>query len=179
MRKILMALTLFSAICHAQTGRHYLGFDKNEYPGDTLLPGLHKSFAYTSYWLNNPPGMTSNPWLRKRDTIRAAGFGFLILFNGRRDSQLKGHDAARLGEADAKAAIESTRREGFPAGAIIFLDQEEGGRLLPEQAAYLGAWFAGVAKAGWRSGIYCSGIEVPEGQGTISTARDVAPASQR
>jgi hypothetical protein len=46
--------------------------------------------------------------------------------------------------------------------------------LLPEQAAYLGAWFADIAKAGMRAGIYCSGIEVPDGESNISTAKDVA-----
>ena len=34
----------------------YFGFDRNEYPGDNLLPALHRSFSYTGYWLNNPPG---------------------------------------------------------------------------------------------------------------------------
>jgi hypothetical protein len=174
MRTLLIGLLLLPALCHAQNGRHYLGFDKNRYPGDDLLPTLHKTFAYTGYWLNNPPGMTSNPWADKRAVVRAAGFGFLILFNGRLGAQLKDQDAAALGVADAKAAVEAAQREGFPTHAVIFLDQEEGGRLLPEQAAYLGAWFAGVSKAGWRTGIYCSGIDVPDGASTISTARDVA-----
>ena len=33
----------------------YFGFDRNEYPGDNLLPALRRSFSYTGYWLNNPP----------------------------------------------------------------------------------------------------------------------------
>ena len=122
---------LVSALfCFAQNSGHYLGFDKNGYPGDDLLPALHKTFAYTGYWLNNPPGMTSNPWAGKREVIRKAGFGFLILFNGRLDVQLRGQDAAALGASDAKAAVESARSQGFPAYAVIFIDQEEGGRLL-------------------------------------------------
>ncbi len=173
--KSFAGFVLVSALfCFAQNSGHYLGFDKNGYPGDDLLPALHKTFAYTGYWLNNPPGMTSNPWAGKREVIRKAGFGFLILFNGRLDVQLRGQDAAALGASDAKAAVESARSQGFPAYAVIFIDQEEGGRLLPEQAAYLGAWFAGVHRAGSGAGIYCSGINVPDGQSTISTARDVA-----
>ncbi len=174
MRGLLTVLVLFPALCGAQAGRHYLGFDKNDYPGDELLPALHKTFAYTGYWLNNPPGTTSNPWAGKRVWVRAAGFGFLILFNGRLDSELKGKDAAALGAVDAVAAVQAARREGFPPHAVIFLDQEEGGRLLPEQAAYLGAWFTGVAKVGFRTGLYCSGIDIPDGKSVISTARDVA-----
>src|SRR5690242_21044260 len=34
----------------------YLGFDRNVYPGDESLPILRKHFAYSGYWLNNPPG---------------------------------------------------------------------------------------------------------------------------
>lgn len=148
----------------------YAGFDKNSYPGDDLLPALHQTFAFTAYWLNNPPGMQTNPWAGKRDVVRAAGFGFLVVFNGRLDAQLQGQDAAELGRSDAAAAGEAARREGFPAGAVIFLDQEEGGRLLPEQAAYLGSWFAAVRQEGFAAGVYASGIPVD----SMSTAQDVA-----
>ncbi len=173
-RRLLIFAICIPVLCCAQTGGHYLGFDKNGYPGDDLLPALHKTFAYTGYWLNNPPGMTSNPWAGKRAVVRSGGFGFLILFNGRLDAQLRGQDSNALSTADAKAAVEAAQREDSPAHAVIFIDQEEGGRLLPEQAAYLGAWFAGVHRAEWGAGIYCSGIDVPEGRSTISTARDVA-----
>ena len=172
LRKLLTGLILLPAVCHAQT-RAYVGFDKNDYPGDELLPALHKTFTYTGYWLNNPPGMTSNPWVGKRDRVRAAGFGFLILFNGRLDADLKGQDAAALGKADAQAAFDAALRENFPAGSIIFLDQEEGGRLFPEQAAYVGAWIDTVSDSDFRAGIYCSGVAVPDGAGSISTAQDV------
>src|SRR5438552_3901090 len=34
----------------------YLGFDRNDYPGDSSLGTLRQRFSYTGYWLNNPPG---------------------------------------------------------------------------------------------------------------------------
>jgi hypothetical protein len=154
--------------------RSYAGFDKNAYPGDALLAALRKSFAYAGFWLNDPPGMKTNPWHGNRGVVRAAGFGFLILFNGRLDAELKGQDAAAPGRADAAAAVAAAKREGFPAGAVIFLDQEEGGALLEEQAAYLGAWIAGVEQSAYRAGVYCSGIAVAAGPKTMSTAADVA-----
>lgn len=153
--------------------RAYLGFDKNGYPGDAHLAVLHRTFAYTGYWLNNPPEMQANPWSGKRATLRAHGFGFLLLFNGRLYAQLKNKDAAALGKADGELAARSARREGFPQQAVIFLDQEEGGRLLREQAAYLGAWVDAVRRAGYLPSIYCSGIAVPDGNSTVSTAQDV------
>lgn len=164
----LCGLALTSSLAFGQRG--YVGFDKNGYPGDNLLPALHKTFAFTAYWLNNPPGMQNNPWAGKRAVVRAAGFGFLLVFNGRLDAQLQGQDAAELGRTDAAEAGEAARREGFPAGAVIFLDQEEGGRLLPEQAAYLGAWFGAVRQEGFGAGVYASGIPVD----SMSTAQDVA-----
>ena len=174
MKTLLILLTLLPVICLAQAGRNYIGFDKNEYPGDELLPALHQTFAYSGYWLNNPPGMSSNPWIGKRQQLRDAGFGFLLLFNGRTYAQLKDYDPAALGTADAKDAIAAARRENFPARSIIFLDQEEGGRLLPEQAAYIGAWIAGVTASDFRAGVYCSGIPVSEGTQKITTAQDIA-----
>ena len=39
----------------SKAGRTYFGFDRNEYPGDNLLPSLHRNFSYAGYWLNIPP----------------------------------------------------------------------------------------------------------------------------
>jgi hypothetical protein len=154
-------------------GQSYFGFDKNEYPGDNLLPALHQSFSYTGYWLNNPPGASSNGWTGKRATLKANGFGFMILYNGRLYAQLKRKDAAALGRADAATAIAAAGKEGFAAGAILFLDQEEGGRLLPEQSAYLRSWVAAIRKSPYKPGVYCSGILVSDGSSKISTALDI------
>ncbi len=97
----------------------------------------------------------------------------MILYNGRMDADLKGKDAAALGRADAADAIATAKKEGFAAGAILFLDQEEGGRLLPEQSAYLFSWVEAVRKSPYKPGVYCSGILVPDGPGKISTALDI------
>jgi Domain of unknown function (DUF1906) len=166
------ALLLTASAALGQRG--YLGFDKNGYPGDDLLPALHRTFAFTGFWLNNPPGMQTNPWAGKRAVVRSAGFGFLIIFNGRMDADLQKQDAAALGRSDGADAVAAARREGFPAGAVIYLDEEEGGALLPEQAAFMGAWFAVVRSAGFGVGVYASSIPVADGAQTISTAQDVA-----
>jgi Domain of unknown function (DUF1906) len=152
----------------------YFGFDKNEYPGDGLLPQLRRSFSFTGYWLNHPPGGNGNSWAGKRMAVKGAGFGFLLLFNGRVDRELHGKDAAALGRADGAAAVSAAEHEGFAAGAVIFLDQEEGGRLVPEQNDYLFAWVDAVRASGFRPGVYCSGIPVAEGSATITTAELIA-----
>ena len=81
-------------------------------------------------------------------------------------------NAVRVGRADARAAASSARREGFPRATIIFLDQEQGGRMLPEQKAYIFAWVDGVIAAGFRAGIYCSGIAAAD-DGNVVTAEDI------
>jgi Domain of unknown function (DUF1906) len=159
-----------AASCWGQT---YFGFDKNIYPGDDVLPALHQSFAYAGYWLNNPPQASSNSWIGKRTILKANGFGFMILYNGKVYAELKGKDAAALGRADADAAVASAKKEGFAPGAILFIDQEEGGRLLPEQSAYLMSWVQAIRKSPYKPGIYCPGILVPDGSGKISAALDI------
>ena len=161
-----------AAVCRPQQ-RSYVGFDRNDYPGDAQLPALRKSFQFASYWLSNPPGEKQNSWTGKRALLKEKGFGFLLLFNGRADTELKDKDAAALGTLDGKAAVAAVLREGFPKNVIIFLDQEEGGRLLPEQAAYLFAGGDAVRGGGARAGVYCSGIDVAEGSGTINTAQNI------
>jgi Rv2525c-like, glycoside hydrolase-like domain len=153
----------------------YLGFDRNQYPGDDSLKVLRRTFSYAGFWLNPPPGEKTNSWAGKRQALQSAGFGFLLLFNGRLSVVLKtGPKAHALGQSDARDAVASARHEGFPAGAIIFLDQEEGGRMLSQQKAYIYAWVDGVTAAGFRAGIYASGIAAEEGGGvSVVTAEDV------
>jgi hypothetical protein len=103
------------------------------------------------------------------------GYGFLLLFNGREYAPLKASgNAARVGASDATKALWSARQEGFPHGSILFLDQEQGGRMLPEQRAYIHAWVDGVTRGGYGAGIYCSGIAFHE-SATVSivTANDI------
>ena len=170
---LLLSIALCATRAQAADPPAYLGFDRNDYPGDDHLKELHKTFAYSGYWLNNPPGAKTNSWLGKRDRLESAGFGFLVLFNGRLYRELKSH-AAELGQQDGRAAVAAAKREGFPIHTIIFLDQEEGGRLLPEQKAYLFAWIDGVAKSGFRAGVYCSGMPAQEeGGGSVITAEDI------
>ena len=169
-KRVSVLCAILAATLPLFSQQSYLGFDKNIYPGDGVLPALYKTFAYAGYWLNDPPGMNANPWTGKRATLRNAGFGFLILYNGRLDADLKGASPTNLGSADAIGAAQAAKLEGFPPGAIIFLDQEEGGRLLPEQVSYLRFWIEGISRTGYQPGIYCSGIEVGDGKDRTSTA---------
>ena len=173
----LIAVVIFSCTT-LQAQSVYLGFDRNAYPGDANLKALHQTFSYTGYWLNNPPGERTNTWTGHRAAVESAGFGFLVLFNGRLYSEFKPAEpksvgrATKLGSSDAQAATAAARREGFPKHTIIFLDQEQGGRMLPEQKAYIYTWVDAVTAAGFRVGIYCSGIPATD-DGNVVTADDI------
>jgi len=153
----------------------YVGFDRNEYPGDEALPQLRKSFSFASFWLSPPPGAKSNSWIGKRGVLQSQGFGFLLLYQGRTSSQLPyKKDSIEAGVADARAAATGARRDGFPEGSVIFLDVEEGGRFFGGYLAYLQSWAESLAKEKFHPGIYCSGIVVDEGEGsTIISADDI------
>jgi hypothetical protein len=153
----------------------YLGFDLNQYPGDAALPLLRQTFSFSGYWLNAAPEESSNSWRGKREIVKSNGFGFLVLFNGRMERELKSVSYAKaLGTRDGAAATEAARKDQFPTQTIIFLDQEEGGRMSPVQRAYIYAWSDAVSGAGFRAGVYCSGIVVRESaRVTITTADDL------
>jgi hypothetical protein len=154
----------------------YVGFDINDYPGDKTLPALRRHFGFIGYWLNTPPGNKQNNWKGRREPLRQAGFGFLVLFNGRLEAQIgrakrqSGTSPTALGEKDAADAIAAAQREGFPTHTVIFLDQEEGGRLTDPQSGYLFGWTETVARSSYLPGVYASGQPVNDSPGkTITT----------
>ena len=156
-----------------------IGFDSNDYPGDASLPALRRHFAFAGYWLTNPPGERHNSWTGKRDVLLRNGFGFLVLANGKTDAEITrakrtGTTPSALGAKDAAAAVGAAQREHFSPKTIIFLDQEEGGRLNANQSAYLLAWTEAVAHSGYLPGVYASGRPVDDAPGkTITTIQNI------
>ena len=73
----------------SMTASSYLGFDRNEYPGDEALAILRKTFSFSSYWLSAPPGGKQNSWRGKRGLLEKNDFGLLVLFNARETRSIK------------------------------------------------------------------------------------------
>jgi hypothetical protein len=163
----------------SSTAQSPIGFDSNNYPGDSSLPALRQRFAFAGYWLTNPPGAHRNSWQGKRDALLHNGFGFLVLANGKTDAEISrakqtGISPAALGASDAATAVAAAQREHFPAQTILFLDQEEGGRLNANQSTYLLAWTEAVAHSGYLPGVYASGQPVDDAPGkTITTIQNI------
>ena len=182
MKAILIAMMMWLCVCstgviagQSGAGRGYLGFDRNEYPGDAGMRELRKEFAFAGYWLTPAPGEKTNSWAGKRRTMEELGYGFLLLARGRSVGAVRtAASAKQKGIVDAQEAARRAKMEGFGGGAIIFLDVEDGGRLPAPYHAYLRAWADELVKMGYRPGVYCSGIVVDEGGGvTIVTADDI------
>ena len=69
----LLLLLLFlpgAAAPQSEPAKSFLGFDRNDYPGDEAMKLLRKEFAFTSYWLGNPPQTKSNSWSGKREFLQ-------------------------------------------------------------------------------------------------------------
>lgn len=163
----LAALFVANSASNPQKAQHYyLGIDRNDYPGDDAMKLLRHDFAFTGYWLGNPPGDTTNSWTGKRGLLLSEGFGFVLLFAGPNSGELRDQPYTRKRVADdTQAAAAAARREGFPTGSIIFLDIEEGGRLPSTYFTYLKTWASELERLGFRAGVYCSGIPIDEGEG--------------
>jgi Domain of unknown function (DUF1906) len=165
----------FTVSRHEQTEHAYLGFDRNDYPGDAAMAELRKQFVFTGYWLTPPPEEKTNSWAGKRSILQEQGYGFLLLARGRQLNKIGNAAVARqAGRADAQMAAQNARTEGFRSGALIFLDVEDGGRLPAAYHQYLKSWADELLKEDFRPGVYCSGMPVEERKGaTIVTAEDI------
>jgi len=159
----------------AGAGSGYLGFDRNDYPGDAGMTELRKEFTFAGYWLTAAPGGKTESWAGKRRVMEKQGWGFLLLVRGRAVDSVRTAASAKVkGVADARTAVRRALAEGFGRGAIIFLDVEDGGRLPAAYHAYLRAWADELVKLRYRPGVYCSGIAVEEGAGvSMVTAEDI------
>ena len=153
----------------------YLGLDRNDYPGDAAMQSLRKTFAFTGYWLNNPPGADRNTWKGKRPQLQAMGYGFLLLFNGREYNELKASgDAAAVGSRDAAAAVQAATAEGFPKEPSFSSTRSREDACFPSSAPTFMPGSTVVVKGGYRAGIYCSGIPFRESSKvSVVTANDI------
>jgi len=80
------------------------------------------------------------------------------------------------------AAANAARREGFPQRTIIFLDIEEGGRMLPEQKDYIYTWGGCGDCRRIQAGRILLWNSCKEGKTSVVTAEDIrenAPRDER
>ncbi len=169
----------------ASTAQSPIGFDSNDYPGDAALPALRRTSPSPATGSPTRPANTRTAGQASAMFSCATTSASLSWPTARLDAEIarakrSGTTPAALGAKDAAAAIAAAQREHFPAHTILFLDQEEGGRLTADQSAYLLAWTEAVARSGYRPGVYASGQPVDDAPGkTITTDPEHPRAGRR
>jgi hypothetical protein len=137
----------------------FLGFDRSEYPGDSVMKALRTQaqLAWTGFYLAPAPTHKNTGWMLKRSFLAGLGFGFAPIYVGQQQSppgsqiltttqgELDGANAARLG-----------RQAGFPEPSVLYLDIETGPPAKQAFFDYYKAWVGAVIDNGFLPGVYCS-----------------------
>src|SRR6266576_2948146 len=82
----------------------YLGFDRNEYPGDAVLPVLRKTLSFSGHWLTAPPSLRLTEPATPPFTLVGKGSQQYTFHSPQRRSSAAtpaGDGAASEGSADA------------------------------------------------------------------------------
>jgi hypothetical protein len=132
----------------------FAGIDLRDYPGDAAMRRLRKSYRFTGYYLVSPnhPGDSWNG--RWRSSLRAMEWGVAVLYVGQQVGDLTDEQ----GRIDGRDAVARAAAEGFPDGAVIYLDVEHHDEVDEDLSTYVATWVKEVAadaKHKMRPGIYC------------------------
>jgi hypothetical protein len=137
----------------------FLGFDRSEYPGDSVMKALRTDaqVAWTGFYLAPAPSHGNTGWMLKRSFLAGLGFGFAPIYVGQQQSapgsQILTAAQGKLDGADAALLAE---RAGFPKLSILYLDIETGPPAKPAFFDYYKAWVQAVVGNGFSPGVYCS-----------------------
>lgn len=138
------------------------GFDTGDYPGDDLVTrwaGDGSPYQFIGYYLEAPcHGTKFTPFTGKFGLLKSLGWGLVIVYVGRQVNGCgSGSLNAATGDADGKDAIAKGTAEGFPPGAVIYLDVEPfDGGVPAGMKDYVSAWLDTLLADGtFAPGIYC------------------------
>ena len=150
---------------------HYVGFDTHTYPGTGTMKAWKETpgapYSWVGYYLPSPCH-ADRSWVGKRDTLVAMGWGLAAVYVGQqtwgktprsltpaqRDVlRKKSNCAADLlsadeGARDANDATAKASGEGFPKGAIVFLDIEHMDKIPSAMRDYYKSWTARMLASG-------------------------------
>ena len=157
---------------------HYIGFDTHTYPGTRVMRAWKNTpgspYDWVGFYLPSPCHDDAS-WTGKRDTLVAMGWGLAVVYVGQqtwgktprtltpaqRDAIRRRNNCsadlvtADEGTRDGADAVQRASAEGFPPGAVIFLDLERMEKLPDAMRQYYRAWVAQVLANGtYKPGIY-------------------------
>lgn len=147
----------------------FAGFDCGSYPGDGAMKAWmgNSPYQFVGFYLDAPchSAHTFKTWQGKYQFLNHLGWGLIVVYVGR---QQKGCGAASLsrdqGLADGADTLAKLRQEGFPAGAIIYLDVEYFDLpMSPAMSDYYRAWLGAILDDGtFQPGTYCAAQDANE-----------------
>ena len=147
----------------------FAGFDTGSYPGDAAINtwAAQSPFRFVGFYFDAPCHTTATfkTFSGKFPLIKASGLGIVIIYVG---LQQDGCGQAKLSRAKGlehgNDTVTKFTREGFPNGAVVFLDVEHfDGPLSARMEAYIRGWISAILDSGTiTSGIYCPASKANE-----------------
>lgn len=138
------------------------GFDTGSYPGDTAISAwASKSpYRFVGFYFDAPCHTTNTfkTWKGTYPHLKASGLGLAIVYVG---LQQGGCGQAKLSRAKGiehgQDTVTKFAAEGFPKGAVVFLDVEHyNGALSAPMEGYIRGWISAILDSGKvTAGIYC------------------------
>jgi hypothetical protein len=137
----------------------FAGLDTYAFPGDAALAWLkaNSNLAWCGYYLAPAPSHQETSWMGRRAGLVATGWGIAPIYVGQQLAGPGSHIVtAAQGAIDGGHAAALMSGEGFPAGACVYLDLEDGPPFRSPRTDYVTAWAAAVGAGGYAPGVYCS-----------------------
>ena len=145
------------------------GFDTGSYPGDAAIQAwaAQSPFRFVAFYFDAPCHTTKTfrSWSGKLPVIKAAGLGLAIVYVGlQQDGCGTAHLSRAKGIEHGHDTVVKFAAEGFPAGAVVFLDIEHyDGPLSAPMEAYLRGWMRVILESGTiTAGVYCPASKAGE-----------------
>ncbi len=134
----------------------YAGMDAYAYPGSAQMSWLRTrtNLRWTGFYLGGAPNHGDTSWMSQRSTLVSMGWGLAPIYVGRQVGQAS--LSRSQGVTDGESAASLAAQAGFPRGAVVYLDVEEGGTLPADLVSYYEGWVSGVVAMGYSPGVYCS-----------------------
>jgi hypothetical protein len=145
------------------------GFDCGSYPGDVAIRdwAANSAYSFVGFYFDAPCHTTSTfkTWSGKFTVIKAAGLGIALVYVGFQQDGCGHMNLTRAhGVAHGQDTATKLTAEGFPDGAVVFLDVEHyNGGLSAAMEAYIRGWISAILDSGKvKPGIYCPSTKANE-----------------
>ncbi len=147
----------------------FAGFDTGSYPGDAAINtwAIRSPYHFVGFYFDAPchTTRTFKSWSGAFPVIRASGLGVAIVYVGlQQDGCGRANLSRAKGIEHGEDTIAKFAAEGFPVGAIVFLDIEHyNGALSPAMADYVRGWLSAILDGNTiAAGIYCPASKIVE-----------------